>query len=176
MSDPQDPIGGSIAEVIAKILDEVACGTMSQEQANELIQALNHNARFHRHDVSLPYRVGLMALGREDIAMRLGSVHMILTTAGAMYEYGVRENEDDPNFMEYLESGLLLQVSAWVLRAGFIDAVVENGTINLRGSLMNNDDDKVIAPDDVETLVKEFVKELNEEFPDDPPSRKGSWW
>jgi hypothetical protein len=179
MSDDDDHvIHGPIAEVIRKIMEEVTSGRMSEAQATELMMGLNHQISHHRHDVSTPYRVALIAQGYEWIALELGEVHMTLTRAGALFEYGIRPTYD-ADFMEKLDEAgkhAMLQASVWTLRGGNINAsIAEDGTINLDGNI--RDYAAETETTDVEALVTEFVKELNEEFPDQPPPpRKGTWW
>jgi hypothetical protein len=179
MSEPFDGrhIHGPIEVVIRKILDAMERGEMTQEQATALMLGLNHTTTYHRHDVSTPFRVALIAQGYEHIALKLGEVHMTLTDAGAMFEYGVKPS-DDPDWLDHLgEEGsqAMLQASVWVLRGGNINAsIAEDGVqINIAGPIVF---DHEVAPDDVEALVNEFVQELDQEFPDKPPPRKGSWW
>lgn len=176
--DSDQVFHGAIEDVIARIVEAVTEGRMTQEQATELITILAHqNKKLQRHDVSVGFRVGLIAQGYEEMALRLKEVWMTLTQAGAMFEYGL-EADFDADWMDHLDAAAnaaMLQASVWVLRAGNINARAdEDGRIRIEGPIV--DEGNGVAPDDVEALVNEFVKELDIEFPDTPPPRKGQWW
>lgn len=173
--DDGDSIHGSVQEVIRKIIESMANGSMSQEQAVELMATMANSAGNHRHDVSVAFRVALMAQGYETEALKLREVWMTLTTAGAMFQYAVDGRLATEWIDEMSEelSQAFLNASVYVLRGGYVnaDADPETNRIRINGSL---DDD--VSPDDVEALVSEFVQELDREFPDKPPPRKGTWW
>jgi len=175
MNDDENHIHGTPEEVIRALAQEVAAGRMSAEQLAELTTAL-HRGEEALHDVSVGFRVALIMQGFESMALQLIHVGMALTQAGAMFSYGVSEDKA-PDWLDNLgpaETRALLVASVMVLRAGNVDAeIAEDGVhIGIRGKI--RDDDEVSH----DAIVREFVNELNEIFPDVPPSkpRQGEWW
>ena len=174
MSDSDEPIHGSIEEVIKQLTQEVANGTMSPEQMAELIGVLVDQGK-HSHNVTIPFRVAMIAQGREDIAHMVDQVTMTLTDAGAMFAYGVEaKHQAEFDAFNPLLNRIFRQASVWILRAGNIDASLDDDNparIAING-LIHDDDEQP----DIEAMVKDFVAELDEVFPSAPPPRKGDWW
>jgi hypothetical protein len=174
--DGFESIHGSVEDVVKSIIHALVDGTMSVDQAAELVAGLAGHGAQKRHDVSVAFRVALIAQGFETEALLLREVWMTLTPAGAMFQYAV-DGRKATQWIDEMEEGLseaFLKASVVVLRAGYINADTdpETNRIRIMGSLEDDD----VSADDVEALVSEFVEELDREFPDKPPPRKGTWW
>lgn len=179
MSEDDVPIHGTPEEVIRYLMSRVAEGRMDAEQATELVAGMVNDGG-HTHDVSVAFRSVLIALGHEDVAMRLHEVMMGLGSAGAVFRYKLAQN-DEAEWVDQPTSEVgqaVLRASICVLRAGFLDASpAEDGIgVLIQGNLGPAKHNHGVAPDDVEKIVSEFMEEVDQEFPDVPKPREGKWW
>ncbi len=140
------------------------------EDAIELIGTMLGN---NGHDISVAFRVGLMAQGYEQMAMRVGEAKLYLHKHGFMLQIDPRVN-DDPDWFENRtpEQMKAFDVAlVWVLRGGNIDAFIDDqGRIDQRGKITPQ------SNEDVEAIVGQFKQQIDEQFPDPPPTRQGKWW
>ena len=169
-----EEIYGDPAQVIRKLVQQMADGKISSQQAAEMVKAM---AMPHEGvDVTIGFRVGLVAQGYELEALKLGRVRMHLVEAGAMFNYTVFGTDDwlDERHVEL--DPVFLRASIMVLRAGNIDAVLDPDEPNLMailGEIVPN----LTKSADIDEVVGLFRQELDEVFPDQAPHhREGKWW
>ena len=176
MDDENNHIHGNPEDVLRQLAEEVRAGRMTPEQLAELAVTLGAQAEA-MHDVSVGFRVALIAQGFESVALKLVSIHMALTEAGAMFQYTVGGGEA-PDWLDSLDEATnraFLTASVMVLRAGNINAEIsaDNLRIDIRGHIVGH------GNPDQDAIINDFIAELDQIFPDVPPSappRKGEWW
>ena len=161
-----DHVHGKQLDVIRQILKAARDGEMDVDQVAELLATMADT----KHDVTSAFRVALIAQGAEREALMLHGVRVGLSRAGATFEYSVQSDLEE-TWLDDMPPDLnlkFLQASIWVLRAGNVNAsIAPDGTsIELDGYIRS----------DIEQIVEEFVKEIDEQFPADPPPRQGTWW
>lgn len=176
MDSEDNHIHGRIEDVIRQLIEQVGEGEMTPDQMVEVVASLAAvqigNAS---HDVTIGFRTALIAQGYDAQASKLKKIVMVLTSAGAAFQYGLAE--DDPaDWMDAMPPEVnraFLQASVWVLRAGNIGATIaEDGNhIDITGPIVGD-----ALPEDAEEMVKEFVAEIDRTFPTVAPKRIGTWW
>lgn len=176
MSDA--PFHGPLGDVIRELLEAMQHGEMSDEQLVDVVASIASVGTQPEHDISVAFRTALIAQGHEEMANRLKEVKLTLTKLGPLFRYGVAP-DDEADWLDSLDeegNKAFLNASLWVLRAGNVNAYIdEDGKLEFAGPI-DQPGDLQVSPADVETLVSEFVEELDRQFPDKPPPRKGSWW
>ena len=140
------------------------------DEVLELIEAISSN---DGRDISVGFRVALMAQGFEAEAFRCGEVKLFFHKQGFLIQIDPIKDEDlewyDHKTPEQQQA--FDQATVWVLRAGNIDAYIDaNGDIGARGKIVPTKDE------DVEQIIGQFKAEIDERFPDTPPKREGKWW
>jgi len=169
-----DPMYGDPASVARQIINQMAKGTITTEQAMELLTTMVTPE--DGVDVTVGFRVALGMQGYEAEALKLQRVRMHLVEAGAMFNYTIAASEDD--WLEARHGELdpvFLRASIAVLRAGNIDAVLDESEPNLmaiKGEIIAN----LTKGTNIEQLVEQFREEIDEQFPDKPKPRTGEWW
>jgi len=156
-------IEGRADRVIRRLIEEGGI-----EEALIMVQALIEGG----HDISVAFRACLIAQGLEAEAMQINEAKLHLHGHGFMLQIDPR----DPNDSWY--EGRLPEIKAamdqaliWVMRGANIDAYMDDdGIISNRGQILPT------SPDSVEHLVGQFKAEIDEQFPDVPPTRQGKWW
>jgi len=123
------------------------------------------------HDISIAYRAGLIAQGFEVEAMRISQVKIHFHDQGFALQIDPVDGGDwfddiDPDLKAAMAQALI-----WIMRGANIDAYIDDdGIISNRGQILPT------SPDSVEHLVGQFKAEIDEQFPDVPPTRQGKWW
>ena len=157
-------IEGRADHVIRRLIEEGGV-----EEALIMVEALIEGG----HDISVAFRACLIAQEHEDVAMQIGQAKLHLHGHGFMLEINPRDPDNDrwyettpPEIKAAMDQALI-----WVMRGANIDAYIDDdGIISNRGQILPT------SPDSVEHLVGQFKAEIDEQFPDVPPTRQGKWW
>ena len=126
------------------------------------------------HDISIAYRAGLIAQGFETEAMRISQVKIHFHDQGFALQIDPVDSGDWLDFIPPDLKAAMDQALIWIMRGANIDAYLsDDGRISNRGKIMPTE------PSDIEAIVDQFAKQIDEEFPSTPPPaprREGAWW
>jgi len=140
------------------------------DDAMTLIAALMEDG----HDISIAYRAGLIAQGFETEAMRINAVSLHFHNQGFALQIDPIDGGDWFDFIPPDLKVAMDQALIWIMRGANIDAYLsDDGRICNRGKIRPTDEA------DVEALVDQFARQIDEEFPSVPPPaprREGTWW
>lgn len=158
-------IEGRADRVIRKML---ADGEV--DKVMEIITGLTGD-KGDKHDVSIGFRTALIAQGFEAEALKLACIEVLFMSDGFVMQFTPGDDGEWLDHQTPEAKQAFNTACVWVLRAGNMDChLTDNGHIGCRGPIIATNEEQM------EQLVGQFRAEIDEQFPDTPPTRQGTWW